>query len=78
MKLKENVCPESEFVSCGVTLDSACEVVYTSSAFNHDEDGDHVMLGADGDINNMAVNHILSQQHPTGTFIFVKDWNSLF
>jgi hypothetical protein len=63
-KLKENVCLESEFVSCGITLDSACDV-FT----NHYEEGDHVMSGADGDVNIMAVNHILSQQHPTGTIL---------
>jgi hypothetical protein len=76
VKLKENACPESEFVSCGVTLDSACDddkSVITSSALNLDEDGDRVLSEADGYVNNLAVNHILSQQHPTGTIIFVRD-----
>jgi hypothetical protein len=51
-------------------LDSAYDdnkSVFTSSALNHDEDGDHVISGADGDFNNMAVNDILPQQNLTGT-----------
>jgi hypothetical protein len=79
VKSKENVCPDSEFVSCGVMLDSACDddkPVFNSSSLNLDEDGDHMISGADGDFNNMAVNHILSQ-HLTGTIKVVKDWKQV-
>lgn len=81
VKQKENVCPESEFVSCGVMLDSACDdnkSMFTSSALNHDEDGDHVISGADGDFNNMAVNDILPQQHLTGTITSARNFETRF
>jgi len=75
VKQKENVCLESEFVSCDVILDNACDTkpVCSSSALYHDEGGDNVGSGANGDINNMAVNHILPQQHLTGTIISARN-----
>jgi hypothetical protein len=80
VKQKESVCPESEFVSCGVTLDNACDSnkpVFISSALSQDEDEDHLFAGADGDFNDMAVNHMLSQQHLTGTITSVRHWRQV-
>lgn len=74
IKQKENVCSENEFVSCGI-LDNACDnnPVFSSPAACHDGGRDHMISGADGDFNNMAVNHVLSQQHLTGTIISVRN-----
>jgi hypothetical protein len=78
MKPKENVCPESEFVSCGI-IDNACDnnPVFSSSSTCHDGGRDHMILGADGDVTNVAVNHVLSQQHLTGTIISVRNWKQV-
>ena len=56
-KLKESVCPQMEFVNCGVTLNSA--------------NNNNVICQNGGknqkcDINDMAVNHFLSVQHHPG------------
>lgn len=78
MKQKENVCSESDFIGCGI-LDNACDnnPVFSSPATCHDGGRDHMILAADGDFNNMAVNHVLSQQHLTGTIVFVRNWRQV-
>jgi hypothetical protein len=79
VKQKENVCPENEFVSCGVTVDNACDnnkPVFSSFVLVHDGDEDHVVSEGDSDFNNVAVNHIHPEQHLTG-IISVSNWKQV-
>jgi hypothetical protein len=78
MKQKENMCPETEFVSCGVTVDNACDnkSVFSGSVLVHDGDEEQMVWESDSDFKNMAVNHVHPEQHLTG-IISVSNWEQV-
>ena len=64
VKQKENVCPETEFVNCGVTLNAA-------------SDQDKQAVKCRSDVNETAVNNILSLQHRPGK-LSTSNTNSIY
>jgi hypothetical protein len=78
-KQKENLCPESEFVCCGVTIDTASDSnrpVISGAMLVHDGDEDHMVLEGDSDFNNVTANHIHPEQHLTG-IISHSNWEQV-
>jgi len=78
-KQKENLCPENEFVCCGVTIDNGCDnnkPVFSGVPLIHDGDEDHLILEGDSDCNNVTVNHVHPEQHLTG-IISHSNWEQV-
>jgi len=78
-KQKENLCPENEFVCCGVTIDNAYDnnkPVFSGVPLVHDGDEDHVIVEGDSDCNNVTVNHVHPEHLLTG-IISHSNWEKL-